>query len=246
MARETKRKRMHPYRAVFERMPDELPAPSTTTTTPGVVEGLLQDAEAAAAKPEPMKRKLPGIRKDKAEHERLAALQREAEVKEEREKGGRKTEADRLTEEMERMVLDYLNADTRDALSALPPTPTKKSVGKTSAAVVGGGLGGGYWDAPKEEKQEAETDGEDDEDGFVYDVYERVEVSAEEVAKEKGTGEVGVIVFRGEEEQEWWYENDDDEDNGDAEFDTDDEDSNGMSHSSPIHRKLVIADEEVT
>ncbi|KAI5781231.1 hypothetical protein EDC01DRAFT_789808 [Geopyxis carbonaria] len=191
--REPKRftlKRTHPYAsaaaAVFQRMADKKPppAPDAAATTP-------VDEEMPAAPVEP--RKKPRTHPKEREAQRATRAER------------REAEDAEREQDAEIMMLQYLELDPHNALSALPATP---------AAGVGGGVGGGNWSHPAAMV-------EDEEEGdWVYDVYMR----------EEHTGVVegedyGVLVFEGADDEEWWYEGANAEEDSDVE-DGDDEDSN--------------------
>ena len=122
---------------------------------------------------------------------------------------------EKLMKEMEKMVLDYLNDERNDGIQNLPPTaPTRNP--------VGGGVGGGTWAG------DGAAMGDEAEDGFVYDVYIREEVTADVVNEvQRGEGSYGVIVFEESDDEAWWYEGADEEAETSDVFASDDEDSNG-------------------
>lgn len=138
---------------------------------------------AAPASP-PTKRKKPRVHPK----EKLALRERRLEAFAE--------EDERLEQEMNAMVLGYLEND--EGMKNLPPTEM------TKAPVPAG---------------------EEDEDGFVYDLY------VLDVAPTSGEREAshGVLVFEETSDQEWWYEEAakaQDADDSDV-YAEDDEDSNG-------------------
>ena len=132
---------------------------------------------------------------------------------------------EKMMRDMERLVLEYLDDD--GALEGLPPTP----VPPRGDDRVGGGVGGGSWDVAMGEQEE-------EEEGYVYDVYYREEVAMEGVEgpAAKEDEEYGVIVFAESEDEEWWYEGADDEDDRSDAYASDDEDSNGSCYHSTIAR----------
>jgi hypothetical protein len=179
---------------------------------------LVKDEDMRDSSPEPIERpaETNKERKKPQTHPKEKAALQAA-----REKGG-----DRLTlgyehdaklmKEMEKLVLEYLDDDTNDGIRNLPPTTT-------ATDRIGGGVGGGTW----AEKDKDVAMAEEDEDGFVYDVYFREEVPA---GKKHGEGEeaYGVIVFAESEDEAWWYEGADEEEDHSDVYASDDEDSNGL------------------
>ncbi|KAA8904417.1 hypothetical protein FN846DRAFT_919769, partial [Sphaerosporella brunnea] len=99
-------------------------------------------------------------------------------------------EDEKLMRDMERMVQEYLNADTKNGIKNLPPSKPAAN------DKIGGGVGGGTWKVDQE-KYVIMTD-EEDEEGYVYDVYYREEVPTGAEAKSEG-------VFAESEVEAWWY-----------------------------------------
>jgi hypothetical protein len=215
--------------AVFERVRDE-----------EMKEALpIVKADVETGKGEEMKEALPIVKADvetgkgaleepKKERKRPRTHPKEKEMlKERREKGDDKLtlgyeDDEILMKKMERMVLDYLNADTNDGIKNLPPSqPAAKDK-------IGGGVGGGTWQGDKDKDTTMTED--EDEEGYVYDVYFREEVTAENAPQPEGES-YGVIVFAESEDEAWWYEGADEEDDRSDVYGSDDEDSNGLPHN---------------
>ena len=129
---------------------------------------------------------------------------------------------EKLMKEMEKMVLDYLNDERNDGIRNLPPTTPVPAPARNP---VGGGVGGGTWAG---NGAVVPGMGDEVEDGFVYDVYIREEVTADMANEvQRGEGGYGVIVFEESDDEAWWYEGADEEAETSDVFASDDEDSNG-------------------
>lgn len=130
-------------------------------------------------------------------------------------------EDEKLMRDMERMVLEYLNADTNDGIKNLPPREPAAN------DKIGGGVGGGTWKDDKE--KDIDMTDEEDEEGYVYDVYYREEVPTGAEAKPEGES-YGIIVFAESDDEAWWYEGADEEDDRSDVYGSDDEDSNAEDY----------------
>jgi Transcription factor Iwr1 len=170
--------------------------------------------------PEPVKeRKRPRTHPE----ERRRLEEQKQKMKEDKERKGKGKEVkfkdeqvdedDPLTLQLQSMVLEYLNAESNEGIRNLPAKQSPAKSKQDMASKIGGGLGGGTWE--KEEEEE----------GFVYDVYIREELPATE--KKKDGEDYGVLVFEDSDDEEWWYEGDKDENSDDDVWASDDEDSNG-------------------
>ncbi|KAF8242414.1 hypothetical protein K440DRAFT_120902 [Wilcoxina mikolae CBS 423.85] len=203
----------------------------------GAVFELVKDEDMRDSSPEPVERQAEASKerkKPRTHPKEKAALQAA------REQGGDRLtlgyeDDEKLMKEMEKMVLEYLGDDLNDGIKNLPPTAV------TSKDRIGGGVGGGTW--AEKDKDIAMAD--EDEDGFVYDVYFREEVPA---GKKHGEGEeesYGVIVFAESEDEAWWYEGADEEEDLSDVYASDDEDSNAEDyHTNDYPDEPVLAEDE--
>lgn len=184
---------MHPYgRVHFERIVDPSEKPDTAMA------GAPTDGSAADTK----------LVEAATPRKKPNTHPKEKELLRERRKEMFKKEDERLQEEMNRLVLEYL--DQGDEMNNLPPTPQTRPDGRKK---------GGDVDA---------MDTDEDEEGYVYDVY-FLDEAAPSGEREAGHG---VIVFEDGEEQEWWYEAGREEEDDSDVYAEDDEDSNGSYPSS--------------
>jgi len=137
---------------------------------------------------------------------------------------------DVISKEMEKLILEYLDPAHNEGIRNLPPT-TATAAAKEDR--VGGGVGGGTWaDGKSVSMPDDDGDGQEEGEGYVYDVYIREEIPAGTVAMEI-TEDYGVIVFAESEDEAWWYEDAQEEDDQSDVYGTDDEDSNGASSLPP-------------
>jgi len=160
----------------------------------------------------------PEVEKNERKRPRTHPKEKER-LREEREKavvGGYVEGGDVLSKEMEKLILEYLDPANNEGIRNLRPA-TAPPVNDR----VGGGVGGGTWEEDKDVNMS-----EDDEEGYVYDVYIREEVPAGAMAMET-TEDYGVIVFAESEDEAWWYEGAEEEDDRSDVYGSDDEDSNG-------------------
>jgi len=131
---------------------------------------------------------------------------------------------------MEKLILEYLDPAHNEGIRNLPPT-TATAAAKEDR--VGGGVGSGTWaDGKSVSMPDDDGDGQEEGEGYVYDVYIREEIPAGTVAMEI-TEDYGVIFFAESEDEAWWYEGAQEEDDQSDVYGTDDEDSNGASSLPP-------------
>jgi hypothetical protein len=211
LSKRARTKRPHPYGedaraagAVFERVPDE-------DKVMAVAELEIENLESATLPEEPKKE-----RKRPRTHPKEKAQIKEAQERGEGLKLGYEQDEE-LMKKMEKMVLEYLDSDINDGIRNLPPTPSP--IGNDR---IGGGLGGGTW-----EKSQDVHMTDEDEDGYVYDVYYRETIVTDTPANTNEEEPYGVIVFAESEDEAWWYEGADEEDTDSDAYASDDEDSNG-------------------
>jgi hypothetical protein len=235
LSKRVRTKYPHPYAsgvristAVFERVKDDEEMP---------------DSEANVAD-----NTIPPSEEPKKEHKRPRTHPMEkAQIKEAREQGTKLPpvvlgieQDERLMKEMEKMVLEYLDQDSNAGMRNLPPTPVE-----TKPDLVGGGVGGGTWDDHQSKDVEM---ADEDEQGFVYDVYFREEVTMDTipVTIQGGKAEeepIGILVFNESEDETWWYEGAGTEEDDSDVYASDDEDSNGLffrASQPPLNLQLTL------
>jgi len=149
---------------------------------------------------------------------------------------------DVISREMEKLILEYLDPAHNEGIRNLPPT-TATAAAKEDR--VGGGVGGGTWADDKDVSMpDDDGDGQEEGEGYVYDVYIREEIPAGTVAMEI-TEDYGVIVFAESEDEAWWYEGAQEEDDQSDVYGTDDEDSNAEDyHTNDYPDEPVLFDDE--